>query len=320
MLKDRENWGMSGRLILALTAAWVAQVTGNCGTPPALRNGSPTDQFIGLLSFPVGTRVTYSCYPGYQFVSGSRRYSTCDNRSVWTRLRSACEAISCGNPGELLNGYYDAPSATFGSRATFYCDIGFKLVGRQHRLCTATGWDGQVPTCDPVTCPHPPVINDGIASTSSADDWEYGMVVKYTCLGDKSLIGENELFCMATGHWDKKPPKCKAVRCPRPPSPENSFIVSGFGPEYKYKDAISYRCNKGLTVVGSNVIYCGENNIFEPSPPTCSDETSRHHGGTVKIENTYGLLITLLVIVLLAECDDWCIVYRDTTCSHTNTI
>ncbi|XP_072335929.1 membrane cofactor protein-like [Scyliorhinus torazame] len=295
---------MSGRLILALTAVWVARVTGNCGPPPPLRNGSPTDEFTGLQSFPVGTRVTYSCYPGYRFAAGSRRYSTCGTGSVWTRLRITCEAISCGNPGDLLNGYYDAPSATFGSRATFYCDVGYKLVGRSFRICTAIGWDGQIPACDPIICPDPPVIDDGIASSSpSGDNWEYGMVVKYTCTGDKSLIGTKELVCIANGHWDNAPPKCKAVRCLRPPLPENSSIVSGFGPVYKYMDAISYRCNKGLAIVGSSIIYCGENNAFEPSPPTCSNETPRHGGGTVKIENTYGLLITLLVIVLLAECD-----------------
>ena len=36
-----------------------------------------------------------------------------------------CVAITCGNPGEILNGYYKAPNKTVGNRITFYCDFGW---------------------------------------------------------------------------------------------------------------------------------------------------------------------------------------------------
>ncbi|XP_020386564.2 complement decay-accelerating factor-like isoform X2 [Rhincodon typus] len=93
---------MSERLVLGLLAVWVARVTGDCGTPPRLNNGSPTDAFLGLSSFPLGTKVTYRCYPGYTFTSGSRRFSTCNADSTWTTLRSTCEKNlqSCVNSSQ----------------------------------------------------------------------------------------------------------------------------------------------------------------------------------------------------------------------------
>ncbi|XP_043572592.1 complement decay-accelerating factor-like isoform X1 [Chiloscyllium plagiosum] len=148
MFKKRKDCEMSERLILCVMAIGVARVTGDCGRPPRLNNGSPTDAFLAMSSFPSGTKVTYKCYSGYTFTSGSRRFSTCKPDSTWTTLRSTCEKISCGNPGEIQDGYYEASDVTFGSKATFYCDPGYQLVGKPYRLCTAFGWGGQVPTCD----------------------------------------------------------------------------------------------------------------------------------------------------------------------------
>ncbi|GCC45409.1 hypothetical protein chiPu_0029208, partial [Chiloscyllium punctatum] len=56
--------------------------------------------------------------------------------------------ITCGSPGEILNGYYNAPNKTVGSKVIFYCDIGFTMLGDDHRKCTTEGWDGEVPSCE----------------------------------------------------------------------------------------------------------------------------------------------------------------------------
>ncbi|XP_043572593.1 complement decay-accelerating factor-like isoform X2 [Chiloscyllium plagiosum] len=212
MFKKRKDCEMSERLILCVMAIGVARVTGDCGRPPRLNNGSPTDAFLAMSSFPSGTKVTYKCYSGYTFTSGSRRFSTCKPDSTWTTLRSTCEKISCGNPGEIQDGYYEASDVTFGSKATFYCDPGYQLVGRPYRLCKASGWDGQVPTCDLVNCADPPSIHNGkVSSLPFGDNWNYGMVAKYSCNAEYALIGVKELTCTANGQWDKNPPECKGA-------------------------------------------------------------------------------------------------------------
>ncbi|XP_038675668.1 CUB and sushi domain-containing protein 3-like isoform X3 [Scyliorhinus canicula] len=207
MLKDRENWGMSGRLILALTAAWVAQVT----------------------------------------------------------------ARNCGIPGKIPNGYYEAPNATFGSKVIFYCNKGYQMVGRNFQICKAEGWDGQVPTCEIITCGDlSPIMNGTTPSPPYGDHWEYGMVATYSCIIGNSLIGAEKLICTENGGWDNDPPMCKVVECHHPEVPANSKIEEEIGgPTYKFRETITYVCHEGFEMVGKSVIECKENNTFVPAPPTC---------------------------------------------------
>ncbi|XP_041051993.1 C4b-binding protein alpha chain-like isoform X2 [Carcharodon carcharias] len=265
---------MAERLILALMAIWVARVTGDCGKPPQLANGDLSDEFHSQSSFPVGARVLYKCYPGY-IIAGLSRFITCEAGSVWGRLLITCEPRNCGNPGEINNGYYTETNTTLGSKVTFYCAAGYQMVGRNYRICTADGWDGQVPTCDPVTCKDLEPISNGITpDPPSGDFWTFGMIARYSCINDYSLIGADQLVCNVSGEWDKKPPICKDVKCKRSKISATLEIVSGFGPIYKYRQQITFRCIKGYEMVGSSTIECSENNTFVPSPPICRPRTA----------------------------------------------
>ncbi|XP_067913341.1 zona pellucida sperm-binding protein 3 receptor-like isoform X2 [Heterodontus francisci] len=267
---------MAERLILALMAictVGVAWVTGDCSRPPQLENGSPTNEFTSETLFDVGTNVTYKCYLGYIFKEGTlygSRSVTCREDSMWTPLQAICEPRNCGNPGEILNGYYEAPNTTFGSKVTFHCKTGYQMVGRSYRFCKADGWDGQVPTCEAIACDDLPPIRNGTAPLPPyGDHWEYGMVAKYSCNGGYSLIGAETLVCTETREWDNDPPTCKAVECHRPDLPANGQIEAGFGPTYRYRETISYVCNEGFEMVGKSIIECKEDSTFAPALPTC---------------------------------------------------
>ncbi|XP_067863615.1 C4b-binding protein alpha chain-like isoform X2 [Heptranchias perlo] len=263
---------MAEKLILALLAistAGVTRGTGVCINPPQLENGSPTDESISQNTFPVGAKVTYRCFKGYMFQEGSLRHVTCRQNSTWSPLQATCEPKNCGNPGEILNGYYNASSTTFGNKATFYCDEGYQMVGRPYRFCTADGWDGQVPTCEPIICPDLPPISNGTVSSPVGEFWTFGMIATYSCDSGYSLIGAGSIACTKTGKWDKDPPTCKAVKCHRPEDPANCQIMAGLGPTYKYRETITYRCTEGFEMIGESVIICSENSTFVPRPPTC---------------------------------------------------
>ncbi|XP_048467788.1 C4b-binding protein beta chain-like [Rhincodon typus] len=114
-------------LILALMAVGVARVTGECSKPPHLENGFPTNKFTFETLFDVGTKITYKCNLGYVFkkeMLNASRSVTCKEDSTWTPLAVICEPKTCGNPGSIANGYYEATNATFGSKVTFHCDRG----------------------------------------------------------------------------------------------------------------------------------------------------------------------------------------------------
>ncbi|XP_038675537.1 C4b-binding protein alpha chain-like [Scyliorhinus canicula] len=268
---------MAEKLLLALMATctvWVVRVTGDCDKPPTLKNGILRDKFIFKNLFRVGDKVSYGCYPGYVLKEGGSRSITCGEDSTWPPLRIVCEPRNCGNPGEILNGGYTATGTILGNRVTFSCEAGYRMVGRAHRLCTSGGWDGQVPTCQSIRCENLPPIPNGRAPTPpSGDYWEYGMIAQYSCIGDYSLVGADELTCTAIGKWSNDPPRCKAVRCHRPELIANGQIRAGFGPTYRYRATITYACLEGYKMIGNSVIECGENNVFVPPPPTCKTRT-----------------------------------------------
>ncbi|XP_078276395.1 zona pellucida sperm-binding protein 3 receptor-like isoform X2 [Rhinoraja longicauda] len=259
-------------LRLAALVVLAARAAADCGRPPELENGFPVDEFTSETSFKEGAEVIYGCNLGYVFkedsLNGSRSV-TCKEDSTWTTLQLKCELRNCGNPGEIMNGYSQAPNTTLGSKVTFHCETGYQVVGRSYQLCTADGWDGQIPTCQAVTCDELPPIMNGVAlSPPNRENWKYGMVTRYSCAENYSLIGANELVCTETGEWNNEPPTCR-VQCHPPDVPLNGRIEAGFGPMYMYRDTISYSCTEGFEIVGQSVIECAENSTFVPGPPSC---------------------------------------------------
>ncbi|XP_038676953.1 sushi, von Willebrand factor type A, EGF and pentraxin domain-containing protein 1-like [Scyliorhinus canicula] len=241
-------------------------------------------------------KLKYNCHPGYGLVG--RTVRNC-YQSGWENRAPTCEPKTCGNPGELLNGYYEAESVLFGSTATFYCIPGYKMMGSSKRICDVHGWTGQVPQCNTIKCNGFQPINNMIIPTPSyRDDWENGMVAKFSCTGDYSVIGAEELVCTESGEWNELPPICKDVQCTRPPVPANGQIVAGFGPRYKYRETITYRCDKGYGIKGNNVIECAENNIFLTEPPSCILTGCRrpwniNNGRVINPQDVYALYETI---------------------------
>ncbi|XP_078403913.1 C4b-binding protein alpha chain-like [Cetorhinus maximus] len=242
----------------------------DCGKLPVLDNGSPDDKFISQNSIDVGQRVTYRCYPGYVFKEGSSRYITCKADSTWSPLNTACEPRNCGNPGEILNGYFNATSTTFGEQVTFYCDAGYRIVGRAYRICDRTGWDGQIPTCEPVECHRPGLIANAQIISGFGPIYKYQETIAYRCLEGFEMIGNSVIKCGENNVFVPPPPKCiPPVRCPQPELIANGQTISGFKATYGYRETITYACTDGYEMVGSNVIECSENNVFVPPPPMC---------------------------------------------------
>ncbi|XP_062921228.1 C4b-binding protein alpha chain-like isoform X1 [Mobula hypostoma] len=239
-----------------------------CNRPPGLENGLLEDKYRQQETFASGSKVFYVCNPGYTFLQFTPKYITC-NEGVWEPLRATCTPMSCGSPGEIMNGCYKGDN-TFGSKITFYCNDGYTLVGRNYRFCEADGWGGQVPTCEAVKCPDILTIENGRISSPSAEPWEYGMVATVSCLGDYSLIGERKLTCKSDGRWNHPFPKCKDVKCPLPDFPDNVIVASPYKSTYKYQDQVIFRCKEGYEMEGDGLIVCGEDSNFSSSPPTCT--------------------------------------------------
>ncbi|XP_072887035.1 complement component receptor 1-like protein isoform X2 [Hemitrygon akajei] len=234
----------------------------DCSTAPHISNAEVTTE-----STSWGSKARYSCHPGY--VLSGHTILTCTD-GVWTKEKPRCTEKSCGSPGEILNGRYNATGNTFGAVVTFYCDEGYQIVGRGSRLCDVDGWSGDVPSCQPVTCADLPSIANGFEPTPPYGEyWESGSVAKFSCIGDYSLIGAKSLICLSSGRWSDDPPTCRDVRCFIPDAPINGRIRSSPRNVLRYEEEVLFECDRGFEIVGSNLIKCNENSQFSDDPPTC---------------------------------------------------
>ncbi|XP_062921220.1 sushi, von Willebrand factor type A, EGF and pentraxin domain-containing protein 1-like [Mobula hypostoma] len=238
----------------------------DCSAPPHISNA-----VVFYEATTKDSSARYTCNPGY-LLNGSPVLKCSDKGWIGDRGRKKpqCIAKSCGSPGEILNGRYNATSNNFGAKVIFYCDEGYHLIGRDYRLCEDEGWSGEVPSCEPVKCVDLPSIENGVApSPPNGEAWEFGSLAKYSCIGDYSLIGAKSLICSSSGQWSDKPPICKDVQCFVPNPPSNGRIRSSSWNVLKYEEEVMFECDHGFEIDGSNVIRCNNDSKFSDDPPTC---------------------------------------------------
>ncbi|XP_075471325.1 membrane cofactor protein-like isoform X3 [Ascaphus truei] len=276
--------------VLLYFVALISGTSGDCPSPPRLQYAELKAAFVSQTIFLPGSSVEYTCRPGYIRVPGAKTAITCLASSTWTAAEVFCARRSCGSPGAIDNGDFDVPDLLLGSRATYFCNDGFRLLSkRNYRDCQPDGtWSNAVPACEAVICPPPDAITDGTYSPRK-EEYAYLDAVTYACnLKNLALVGKSSLFCTKHGTWSAEVPKCQAVECLNPNVP-NSRRLSGFQGPYRLNSAISFECVEGFTMSGSSVITCRLNNEWEPPLPEClisfhsssdgeSSNQNRNHG------------------------------------------
>ncbi|NXN83276.1 CR1L protein, partial [Bombycilla garrulus] len=256
-----------------------------CPRPERLQYAELDESSRDKQSFPVGSQISYTCRPGYKRVPGTSLIQTCGADLQWSPTSPFCEAKKCRYPGDLENGRFDLTDFTFGSKLTFSCNEGYRLVGKEEITCNikneGVDWSGDLPYCEKIPCEPPPKIDNGDYEERSS--YVYQVTVTYRCKNAPpgsdpfSLIGTDTIYCMADEHsngvWSGPPPECRVVKC-EDPRVENGRKTSGFGYSYRYKDSVMFECNQGYYMVGERIITCEENNTWVPPKPTCEKITA----------------------------------------------
>uniref|UniRef100_A0A8C5JN33 Sushi domain-containing protein n=1 Tax=Junco hyemalis TaxID=40217 RepID=A0A8C5JN33_JUNHY len=257
---------------------------GSCPKPERQQNAELDESSRDLQDFPPGTKISFTCRPGYIRVPGKPLTWTCGSNSQWSQTSVFCTARKCKYPGPLENGYFDARDLTFGSKLTFRCNEGYRLIGKEEISCDikngGVDWSGTLPYCEIIPCEPPPKIANG--EYEERGSYVYQSSVTYRCLDVPkdsdpfSLIGSDTIYCTSDAHsngvWSGPPPECRVVKC-EDPRVENGRKMSGFGLPYRYKDSVVFECNQGYFMVGAQVITCEANNIWVPPQPTCEKLT-----------------------------------------------
>ncbi|KAM6928883.1 C4b-binding protein alpha chain-like isoform 4-T4 [Lycodopsis pacificus] len=249
---------------LALTINTQAQ---DCSKPVGGENMGLKDGDILLQTFPHGIKVSFACDTGYITKGGSSSI-TCTDGS-WSRVNLKCEIKSCGNAGNVDNGYIDYPEGSdFGAKLVVICNTGHRLVGRSPNIiCGVAGWTGRLPECEVVTCSP---LKQVVAGTFSPiqDFYDYRQVVEFTCNDDHTLNGSKSISCSADGTFKPAPPTCVTVLC-KDPVIENAVWVGGSRPPHRHMATVNYKCVSGHTMKGAGTQTCGIDGQWSPGLPTC---------------------------------------------------
>ncbi|KAM7169504.1 complement component receptor 1-like protein isoform 8-T10 [Macrochelys suwanniensis] len=210
-------WGLlTLLLLLPLPGA-----RGICESPPRLSFA----ELAGVVnnSYPVGTKLKYSCRPGYILSSGKSPFVTCLPNSSWSVDPEFCVGRPC-KALELESGRVDATDLQFGATANFSCSEGYRLIGPTSAQCVVVGngvdWDKELPLCQAIPCLPPPNITHGSHNGQSGQEFSFGSAVTYKCDQGFSLIGEASVHCTTKDHvngeWSGPAPECKG-QCGAPP-------------------------------------------------------------------------------------------------------
>ncbi|XP_065710444.1 membrane cofactor protein-like isoform X3 [Patagioenas fasciata] len=289
---------------LLLVLLWIggAWAQDGCLPPDRLQYAEPDENSSKMQSFPIGTEVSYICRPGYMKIPGKSATRTCEDGFQWSPIEQFCTERKCNHPGELAHGFINVTDLTFGSKATFSCQKGFRLRGNAEISCViknkGVDWTGDPPFCERIPCEPPRKIANG--HYTEAQSYAYQSTVTYTCdevpkgTDPFSLIGPATIYCTfdtdLNGVWSGPPPECRVVKCDNP-KVENGGKQAGFGPSYSYGDSVVFECNPGYFMIGPEVITCQEDNTWSPKP-TCEKSAcgapAITHGVVVPVKSGYG--------------------------------
>ena len=115
-------------------------------TCPNLSN--PTNGQVTFSSgVSVGSTATYTCTSGYVIIGVSTR--VCQGDGSWSGRAPICRIVRCGGLSNPSNGQVSITNNTPGGTATYTCNSGYNLVGREIRICQNDGeWSGEAPICE----------------------------------------------------------------------------------------------------------------------------------------------------------------------------
>ncbi|XP_053560654.1 C4b-binding protein alpha chain [Bombina bombina] len=255
--------------VLLSISVLITGIYGECGPPPRLTEAELRAEYSNENLFTENATIKYDCRPGFVRIPGQNRVLTCLKNFTWSTPDEFCTRRRCPSLSEIENGYFEAKDFLFGSRATYYCNEGYRMLSsRTYRDCTADGtWSNADPVCEVVICSPPDSIPDG-AYNPVKDEYFYLDSVVYSCSKNLALVGASTISCGSEGTWSPDIPICKVVSCPSPNIP-NADRMSGFVGPYILNSGVSFKCKVGFYINGSSISTCNIDSHWEPPLPEC---------------------------------------------------
>ncbi|PNI20363.1 CSMD2 isoform 5 [Pan troglodytes] len=238
---------------------------GHCGTPEPIVNGH-----INGENYSYRGSVVYQCNAGFRLIGMSVRI--CQQDHHWSGKTPFCVLINCTDPGHQENSVRQVHASgphrfSFGTTVSYRCNHGFYLLGTPVLSCQGDGtWDRPRPQCLLVSCGHP---GSPPHSQMSGDSYTVGAVVRYSCIGKRTLVGNSTRMCGLDGHWTGSLPHCSGTSvgvCGDPGIPAHGIRL---GDSFDPGTVMRFSCEAGHVLRGSSERTCQANGSWSGSQPEC---------------------------------------------------
>ncbi|XP_003744199.1 locomotion-related protein Hikaru genki [Galendromus occidentalis] len=225
------------------------------------------------------SRAKFACMEGYMVV-GSEEI-VCLASGKWSDRAPSCKRILC--PPIVPRNYVEMSSQerTFGSRVSFSCPGGQRIVGAESITCLRNEtWSDMPPNCEGklespslVRCEAPlPPPNGRVVY--SGKFLPAGEIVTYICNAGHVLIGHSQTMCLHNGTWSRGPPRCKPS-CEFPGKPSHGRLLPRKF-HYDVGENVQVHCNQGYRVLKAPKLTCMDNGLWSSQMPHCRRKLSAH--------------------------------------------
>ncbi|XP_077151310.1 complement decay-accelerating factor-like isoform X3 [Ranitomeya variabilis] len=267
-------WYTAGRIwtVFLIFSSQINCIRGDCGPPPVIPHTRPVAETSGV----PGDTVVYVCdrNNGYYDIPDQEKTITCKDDNTWSSVPEFC-ARACGVPERLsfaVPKESDLSKDIFlpGTKVSYDCRPGFRRVPGSDNSVTCLdnlSWSAPSDFCTHRDCGHPGDIENG--DFEAPDGFRFGSRVTYKCNEGYRLSNRKGYRdCQADGKWTNVLPQCDAAICPAPDKPTDG-MYDPEKDEYTYLDAVTFKCSKGLHVIGTSSASCTSNGTWSDSSPTC---------------------------------------------------
>ncbi|XP_036397589.1 CUB and sushi domain-containing protein 1-like [Megalops cyprinoides] len=235
-----------------------------CGHP-----GNPTNGVTQGTKFNLNDIVQFVCNTGYVLEGAVK--SHCQPNGQWSNTLPTCKIVNCTDPGHVENSIRQVLSAgphrfSFQTSVSYRCNPGYYLLGSSTLSCQGDAtWDRSRPKCLLVLCDRPSVPPYG---QISGDRRTVGSVIRFSCQGQRSLIGNSTRMCQLDGHWSGSMPHCSGDYgvCGDPGIPHHGIRL---GEQFSVGSVLHFSCEPGYVLKGSSERTCQADGTWAGIQPEC---------------------------------------------------
>ncbi|XP_029633620.1 CUB and sushi domain-containing protein 3-like [Octopus sinensis] len=131
-------------------------------------------------------------------------------------------------------------------------------------ICWNGKWMYEDRKCKLITCPiFPKPANSFMINVA----YTYNSVIRFSCVSDYILRGNNTIRCQENKQWSSLPPICEIVKC-LPPHPPKHGKVNNTN-EVEINETIHYSCLKPYNLKGESVLTCLQGGSWSFPAPVC---------------------------------------------------